>query len=491
MTANVRVRFAPSPTGKLHIGGARTALFNWALARHSGGVFVLRIEDTDPERSRPEHEREILEGLRWLGLDWDEGPDVGGPRAPYRQSERLARHRELAARALETGAAYRCFCSPERLTGLREEQQAAKRTPAYDRRCEGIEPARSAERAAAGEAHVVRFRVPEGETRFVDGVRGEVAFANREVDDWIMVRSDGKPTYNFVVVCDDADMGITHVVRGEEHLVNTPKQVLLFQALDLPLPEFGHLPLMLGGDGKKLSKRTGDTALSDYRIAGYPPEAVVNFLSLQGWALDGETEVFPVDELVQRFELRDVSRSGAIFDVEKLRWLAGDYIRRDTIEHLAERTTPFVVAANLASAGDLERRADWFRDVLRSEQERFQTYAELPGRIAYLFASDGKVDYEEKALRGARKHPERVETLEAYASWLEERLVEGARAEDLREGTRAWVAELGLKFPQLFQPLRCALTGLPGGPDLFDVMLLLGRESTQARLRHGIVRLAD
>ena len=487
-----RLRFAPSPTGHLHIGGARTALFNWAFARHTGGVFVLRIEDTDPERSTAEFERTILESLRWLGRDWDEGPEVEGPYGPYRQSERLERHRELAGTLLESGAAYRCFCSSERLTEVREAQMAAKQTAAYDRRCEGLDPADAAARAEAGEACVLRFRVPEGETRFDDEIRGSVRFRNAEVDDWIMVRADGRPTYNFVVVCDDADMRITHVVRGEEHLVNTPKQVLLYSALGLEPPRFAHLPLMLGADGKKLSKRTGDTALGDYREKGFPPEAIMNFLALQGWALDGSTEVFTPEDLVAGFELGDVSKGGSIFDVDKVRWLAGEYVRSDTPARLAARCAPFVAAAGLIEASRIAPggdRASWFEAVVRSEQERFEIYSELPERIRYLFEPDDAVSFDPKAEKGARKHAEAAATLTAYAAWLEERLGAGEEIGSVGPGTKAWVAERGLKIPALFQPLRCALSGRPGGPDLFEIMALLGAESSLRRIAAGAARL--
>jgi glutamyl-tRNA synthetase len=486
----VRVRFAPSPTGNLHVGGARTALFNWAFARRQGGKFLLRIEDTDFERSTPEFERAILEGLSWLGIDWDEGPDIGGPHAPYRQSERLERHRAYAAQLLASGAAYHCFCSSERLDKLREEQAAHKQKPAYDGLCSRLAPAEVHSRIAKGEKPVVRFRVPPGETRLIDHVRGEVVFQNKEVDDWIMVRGDGMPIYNFVVVCDDIDMRITHVLRGEEHLVNTPKQVLLYRALGAPIPEFGHLPLMLGTDGKKLSKRTGDTALQDYRQKGYPKEAIVNFLCLQGWALDGATEIFSVDDLVRHFDIRDVNKAGAIFDLDKFQWLAGEYIRRESLDQLVEHVAPFVVQAGLASARELETRREWFARVVRGEQERIRTYGELPSRIAYLFASDEEVPYEEQAEKNARKQPAAATTLREFRAWLETQFAAGRAPESLHEEAKAWVSARGLKIPALFQPLRCALTGQAGGPDLFEVMALLGTERTLRRIARGIERMA-
>jgi glutamyl-tRNA synthetase len=475
----------------LHIGGARTALFNWAYARRRGGQFLLRIEDTDFERSTKEYERAILDGLSWLGINWDEGPDIGGPCAPYRQSERLARHRELAQQLLASGAAYHCFCSPERLETLRAEQSARKEKPAYDRLCAKLSKAEVEKRVAAGEKPVVRFRVPEGQTRFLDHVRGEVVFENREVDDWIMVRADGMPIYNFVVVCDDIDMRISHVFRGEEHLVNTPKQVLLYQALGKPIPEFGHLPLMLGTDGKKLSKRTGDTALEDYRDKGYPKDAIVNFLCLQGWALNGTTEIFSRDELVANFDIKDVTKAGAIFDQDKFQWLAGEYIRRESVDELADHCAPYLVQAGLTTEAELARRRDWYLRAVRGEQERIRTYGELPARIGYLFADDERVPFDEAAEKNARKQAGAAATLAAYGEWLQGQFAAGAEPAALGPATKSWVAERGLKIPALFQPLRCALTGQAGGPDLFEVMSLLGSDKSSKRIRAGAARFAS
>lgn len=490
MTSTVRLRFAPSPTGQLHVGGARTALFNWAYARRNGGTFILRIEDTDPERSTRAYERAILEGLAWLGIDWDEGPDVGGPHGPYRQSERIERHRAVAEKVIRADHAYRCFCTTERIERLREEQAARKEKPAYDGLCRKIAAAEAAGRAARGESHVLRFAVPEGETRFVDHVRGEVVFKNREVEDWVMVRSDGNPTYNFVVVCDDVDMRISHVFRGEEHLVNTPKQVLLYHAMGERVPEFGHLPLMLGTDRKKLSKRTGDTALQDYREKGFPAAAVVNFLCLQGWALDGKTEVFGVADLVLNFDIRDVNKAGAVFDVDKFLWLAGEYIRRDSLEHVGAMCAPYVVRAGLMSEAEIERRRDWYLSVVAGEKERIRTYAELPERIAYLFADDASLRYEESADTNARKHADRVATLRAFLEWIRPRFTAVADLAALREGGKVWMSERGLKPPALLQPLRCALTGQPGGPDVFEVMRWLGPERSLRRIELALERLA-
>ena len=488
MTRPVRVRFAPSPTGKLHIGGARTALFNWVFARKNGGKFLLRVEDTDQERGSKEFELAILDGLRWLGIDWDEGPDVGGDLGPYYQSERIERHQQRAAELLEAGHAYRCFCTAERVEQLREEQMARKENPRYDGRCRELSAEESLQ-CSQNEPFTLRFKVPTGRTEFHDHVRGDISFDNAEVDDWVMVRRTGIPTYNFVVVCDDADMQISHVLRGEEHLTNTPKQVLLYGALGLEPPQFGHLPLMLGTDKKKLSKRTGDTALQAYRDKGFPKAAVVNFLCLQGWALDGETEVFSVEQLAENFEIKDVSKGGAVFDIEKFTWLAGEYIKNDSAENVAEHCVRFVVAAGLMTPEEIESRKLWFIPIVAAHQERIRTYAELPAWIDFLFGGDDSFAWEENAEKNARKHESRVETLQAYTDWLTPRMAKGVDAAALRDATKAWVSEQGLKFPHLFQPLRCALSGKPGGPDLFDIMSWLGADATLARLRSGQSRL--
>jgi glutamyl-tRNA synthetase len=304
-----------------------------------------------------------------------------------------------------------------------------------------------------------------------------------------MVRSDGSPTYNFCVVCDDVDMGITHVFRGEEHLVNTPKQVLLYQAMGKPMPEFGHLPLMLGTDGKKLSKRTGDTALQDYRDKGFPREAVVNFLCLQGWALDGTSVLFSVEQLVQHFDIKDVQKAGAIFDLEKFRWMAGEYLRKESLETLAAHCAPFVVDAGLCSAEELARRSAWFLDVVKTEQARIAIYSELPARIAYLFQPDDAVVWTDDAVAAVKKHAAAVQTLRDYRAWLEGRVSGGVDAAALRDGAKAWAQERGLKLPAFFQPVRLALCGVVNGADMFDVMALLGGPAVLARLDAAAQRL--
>ncbi len=490
MSRPVRVRIAPSPTGTVHLGLCRTALFNWAFARGHEGTFVLRIEDTDAGRSTQESLDAILEGLRWLGLDWDEGPDIGGPHVPYMQSERVDGHRATAQKLLEMGVAYRDFSTPEQLDAWRAEQEARKQMVAYRGEDRDLDAAESQRRADAGEEFALRFRIPDGETSFTDLVRGDVTFPNAEIDDWVLVRrGGGNPTYNFVVVCDDIDMQISHVLRGEEHLTNTPKQILLYSVLGLEAPDFGHLPLMLGKDRKKLSKRTGDTSLGDYRANGYPKAAILNFLALQGWALDGETEVFSMEQLVQNFEATDVSKAGAVFDMDKFGWLAGEYLRQESPAELVEHTAPFVIEAGLLTADQIADRRAWFERVVVSVQERLNLYADLPAWIGHFFVADDAVVYDPKAEKGARKRDRRVELLEAYAGWLKERGSIGDALE-LGEATKAWVQEHDAKIPDLFQPLRCALTGQPGGPDLFQTLDLLGFEASLARIAAGARRLA-
>lgn len=486
---DLRVRIAPSPTGTVHLGLCRTALFNWAYAKKRGGAFVLRIEDTDRTRSTEESEKAILDGLRWLGVQWDEGPDVGGPHAPYRQSERVDGHGKQVASLMESGHAYRCFCTSERLDAVRKAQEDAKETPRYDGLCRGLDEAESQRRADAGEPFAIRYRIPEGATTIHDLVRGEVTFDHKEIDDWIVARRDGTPTYNFVVVADDVAMEISHVFRGEEHLVNTPKQVLLYQAMGQEPPRFGHLPLMLGKDRKKLSKRSGDTALGDYIAKGYPKAAIVNFLCLQGWALDGETEVFDVDTFVEHFDIEKVQKAGAVFDIDKFRWLSADTIRRLDIEELAREVAPFVVQAGLMTADQIAERTEWFQRLVAGEQERIELFSEFPARVTAFFEADDAVTYEDKAEKGARKHEARVETLGAFADWLRAREA-SEPAEAMAAAAKDWVKAEGLKFPALFQPLRCALTGMAGGRDLFDCIDLLGPEHALARIEAARARLA-
>ena len=369
----LRVRFAPSPTGYLHIGSARTFIFNWLYARHHGGTFILRVEDTDVARSSNEMISGILEGLRWLGIDWDEGPEVGGPFAPYLQSERLDRHREAAGRLVRSGHAYNCYCSGDRLRQERERAEQAGAAWKYDRTCLALTPDERTALEAAGAPHAVRFNVPSGLVTFDDQVHGPIEVDGATIEDFVILRSDGVPTYHLSVVVDDADMHITHVVRGDDHISNTPKHLLLFRALGVEPPVFAHVPLILGQDKKRLSKRHGATSVTEYARAGYLPAAMVNFLALLGWSPGGDRELMTREELVEAFALTGISGGNAVFNTEKLDWMNGQYIAKLAPETLATLLTPYFAEAGLAPGGD----AAWLSRLLGLLQPRAKRLADF------------------------------------------------------------------------------------------------------------------
>lgn len=484
----VRVRFAPSPTGELHIGGARTALFNWLFARQRGGRFVLRLEDTDLKRSRDELVEPLLDALRWLGLDWDEGPGVGGPYGPYFQSQRLDLYAEHARRLLEAGSAYRCYCTPEELASRREEALAQGLPPRYDRRCRDLSPAREAALVAEGRRPVLRLKMPlEGTTVVSDLIRGEVAFEHAVLDDWVLVKSDGIPTYNFACVVDDATMRVTHVIRGEEHLSNTPKQVILYRALGYEPPLFAHLPMILAPDRSKLSKRHGATSVHEYRARGYLPEAVVNYLATLGWSPEEGEEILPREEIIRQFRLERVSKSAAIYDNEKLTWMNGQYLRAASPERLAEWALPFWQEAGLvpAQAGP-EVRAHLAR-IMAAMRERVRTLAEVPEATRYLFRAD--FSYDEKGVRKHFDRPGVADLLAAAAARLRE--VFPWDTATLEQAYRSLAAEKGVSAGELIHPTRLALTGRTVGPGLFDIMAILGREETVRRLERATAWLRE
>lgn len=481
----VRVRFAPSPTGLLHIGGARTALFNWALARRHGGVFILRVEDTDTERNTDASLQSILDSMQWLGLDWDEGPDYGGDFGPYFQSLRMDHYQAAIDRGVEEGWLYRCFLSPEEAQAMREQHLNEKRAGRWENPSRELSADESDVRAAEGQAFVLRFRVPQDrEVKVADAVRGEVVFRTEEVEDWVAVRANGLPTYNFCCAIDDAHMEISHVIRGEEHLINTPKQVLLAEALGIAVPDFAHVPLIMGADGKKLSKRTGDTALGDYIEKGYPADALFNFLALLGFSIDDKTTVFSRDELVQAFDLRRISKGGALFDTDKLHYLCGEYIRNMEIAALTDEVLPWLVRADLVAdplpEGGVEVQGSraWLEKLVAAMQERIGLYSELAEKAAFLFSQDA--EYDEKALKALAEDGAR-ERLDAICAALE------SEAEfppaDFGAWTKAQCEALGVGMGKVMKPLRAALSGTLGGPELADILLLLGRERALHRLR--------
>jgi glutamyl-tRNA synthetase len=481
-----RVRFAPSPTGYLHVGGARTALFNWLYARRHGGTFVLRIEDTDVERSSSDMVSGILEGLKWLGLDWDEGPTVGGPHAPYFQSERLTRYRDAAARLVTEGHAYYCYCSADRLRDEREKAEQRGDAWQYDRTCLALSPDRIAELEAAAMPRAVRFKVPTGTTRFDDEVKGTIEFDSGNIEDFVILRSDQHPTYHLSVVADDMDMAITHVIRGDDHISNTPKHVLLFQAFGAPIPRFAHVPLILGADKKRLSKRHGATSVTEYQRQGYLPEAMVNFLALLGWSPGGDRELMSIAELVESFSLGGISGGNAVFNTEKLDWMNGQYIARMPIEQLAAAVTPLLAEVGLWPAPAAGIAEPWLRrllDLLRPRAKRLTDFVEL----ARPFLMD-TVEYDPEAVEKHLRTPD----LDAHLRWLQTALGRAVPFDEphVEAAVRGSAAERGIKAGVLIHAVRVAVTGRTTSPGLFEALALLGRERTIARLEQVLSFLA-
>jgi glutamyl-tRNA synthetase len=473
-----RVRFAPSPTGYLHVGGARTALFNWLYARKLGGVFLLRVEDTDKARSTDESTRAIFEGLEWLGLRWDE-------EVVY-QGANLERHRADARRLLEAGAAYRCFCTPAELEGRRKAAEASKESFKYDRRCDRLAPEEVERRVAAGDPHVLRFRVPEGTTSWDDLVHETIAFPNKDIEDFVVLRSDGTPIYNMAVVSDDIAMRITLVMRGDDHISNTPKQILLYRALGASLPRFGHLPMIHGLDGKKLSKRHGATAVGDYRHQGILPQAMLNFLALLGWSPGGDREVMTLDEMVELFSVDDLLKKASIFDPKKLEWMNGQHLSLMAAGALDPIVAPAIVDAGLATAEELSRRRDWWLSLLELLKVRARTVDDIVRQARPYF--DEEIDYDAEAV--SKHWKDAAATAEVLGATRERLAALGEWLPAPMEGElRKLAEERGIAGGKIFQPLRIALTGMPVSPGIFDVALSLGRDKTLRRIDAAVRRL--
>ena len=466
----MRVRFAPSPTGSLHVGNARTALFNWLLARGHDGTFILRIEDTDAERSTKESEDSILEDLRWLGLDWDEGPDVGGSCGPYRQSERLHLYSSYANELLAGGHAYHCFCTAQKLDEDRKSDLAAGRQPKYHGTCRDIAADEARRRVEAGERAVIRFRIPERtDVAFQDLVRGEVTFNTDVIGDFVLVRSDGRPQYNFAVVVDDALMEITHVIRGEDHISNTPRQVLLYRALGFSAPRFAHLSLVLGPDHTPLSKRHGATSVAEFRERGYLPEALTNYLALIGWsprsgggAVETDAELMPMDEMARRFALEDVGHSAGVFDPEKLAWMNRHYMKAAPPARLAAETARYFHARQW-----LTRKTDaalaYLESLLPMAVGSVDRLEEIPDRLAFIFAFDAAESLQRPAVAGILHEPGAREVIAALPDAIAGPMLD-------RDAFRAMASRVkdrtGQNGKALFHPIRVALTGDGGGPEL-------------------------
>ena len=485
----MRARMAPSPTGPLHIGTARTSLYNYLAARHGGGTYVLRIEDTDVTRSTEAFESDIIDNLHWLGISWDEGPQVAGgedigPYAPYRQSQRMELYRREADRLLASGAAYPCWCTPEELEAVRTAQEAAKQPPRYNGRCLNLTDAERAAFEAEGGPSALRFRVEPVKVRFDDLVRGEVEFDNALLGDFVIVRTDGSPLYHFVVVVDDEAMAITHVIRGEDHLSNTPKHIALIRALGYREPRFGHIPLILNADRSKMSKRKSQTSVTAYRDEGYLPEAFVNFLAFLGWSPGTEEEIFSLDELAKRFDLSTVHHGGAIFDRDRLDHLNGVYIRAMTDEQLALRLRDWVPAA--VTDADLVRMVPIIK-------ERLVKLSDVVELLGFVWEPDGVVAtwYSPELL-----HPKKGGPSEARAALEAARGVIGSldeadfSAELLEQRCRAAAEGAGMKAGDFFSPIRVAVTGRTISPPLFASLELLGRDRATARIDAALDKLA-
>jgi nondiscriminating glutamyl-tRNA synthetase len=495
----VRCRIAPSPTGPLHIGTARTALFNYLFARHEGGTFILRLEDTDVARSTVDHERDILTGLHWLGLEWDEGPEVAGqpargPYAPYRQMERLSHYAAAAERLLSQDRAYPCYCTPDELAADRAAQQAAGEPPRYVGRCAQLSSDQRRAHEAGGRKPVIRFRIGHGSVVFDDLVRGRVEIDTAALGgDLVIVRSDGTPLYHFTVVVDDTEMAISHVIRGEDHLSNTPKHILLFRALGAEVPQFAHLPLILNPDRTKMSKRKSQTAVADYIAQGFVREALVNYFALLGWSSGTEEEIFGLDELAERFELTRVQSGGAIFDRERLEWLNGQWIRRLAEEDLVERALPFLVASvESARAAGVPARiptADDLRPLMPMVRERIPTLDAVGGMLDYLFLDEIRVD----ADLIVPKRWDAATTREALAAARE--VIAGIgevsfEADELEGPLRRLAEQRGWKAGDLFMAVRVAVTGRTATPPLFDTLVALGYRRTLERLESAATVLS-
>lgn len=459
----VRVRFAPSPTGHLHIGGARTALFNWLFARHHNGKFILRIEDTDRSRSTEEYIESIIESIKWLGLDWDEGP--------FRQTDRMETYRTYAYKLLEEGKAYRCYCTPEELEERRQKAMKEGKPPRYDRRCREI-------KETLDKPFAIRFKMPlEGETVVKDLVKGTVTFKNIEIEDLVILRSDGTPTYNFCVVVDDFEMKITNVIRGEDHLNNTPKQIHIYQALGINPPEFAHIPMILGTDRARLSKRHGATSVLAYRDEGYLPEALVNFLARLGWSY-GDQEIFTREELIKYFNLEQVGKANAVFNAEKLLWLNSEYIKLTPEERLFELVKPFLV-----NEGYLKENVDikWACRAIKSLKERCRTLKELAHAMRYYLLD--YVDIEPKA-KEKYINPETIPIIKEITEKLAQ--LNDFTQDKIEKIFMDIVNERGLKLGQVAQPIRVVITGSTVSPGIYEVLEIVGKEKTLKRLRRII-----
>lgn len=482
----VRVRFAPSPTGWLHIGGARTALYNFLFARKNKGKFILRIEDTDRSRSTEEAIEKIIEDLGWLGLEWDEGPEKGGPFGPYRQTERDSIYREHLDRLLESGNAYPCFCLPEEIERQREEALKRKASFRYNRRCRNLSSEEQQKMMKMNPTPAIRYKTPlSGGIVVEDKVKGEISFDLSQLDDFVIARADGTPTYNFAVVVDDSTMKISHVIRGDDHLSNTPKQILIYETLGFEIPEFAHLSMILGSDKKRLSKRHGATAVFEFRRLGYIPEAMLNYLTLLGWSFDDKTTIFSKDELIEKFSLERVSSNPAVFDPEKLNWLNGYWIRQLTDEELAKRLLPFVKERY----GAVRVVKEDFMKLVRLTKERMKHLCEFIDWCYFYFVTEEEFTIDEKDLSKliANDREEIIKILEYVREALKE--VDFWGKTEIETKFRELVEKTGLKAKKVFQPVRLAVTGRLVSLPLFESLEILKKDEALTRIEKALAML--
>lgn len=485
MCDEVRVRFAPSPTGPFHIGGARSALFNWLFARKMGGKLILRIEDTDLERSSRESEENIKAALKWLGMDWDEGIDVGGENGPYRQTERLDIYKKYTEKLLAEGKAYYCYCTDEELEEERQALIKEGKMPRYMGKCRNLTPEQIAAYEAEGRKPTVRFRVPADQQILVrDMVRGDVVFDSNNIGDFVIVKSDGIPTYNYAVVIDDALMHITHVIRAEEHLSNTPRQCLVYDALGFEKPVFGHISLILGKDHTKMSKRHGATSVDQYRQLGYLPEGIVNFLALLGWAPNSEQEIFSIDELIKEFSMERVAKNPAVFDIDKLNWINQHYMRQLDDEAFFAAAKPHMIAAGFMTGEETGEKLAWLKKVVATSKDHVSFAAQIPASVEMYFNDEfGFENDEAAAVLQAETVPTVIGMLLEELPKLE--VLDGAAVKALFKTIQKTTK---LKGKDVFMPIRVALTGNQHGPELAEMVPLLGIERTEKRIRASLAK---
>ena len=485
----IRVRFAPSPTGYLHIGGARTALFNWLYARHHKGTFILRIEDTDQARSTEEAVNVILEGMKWLGLDWDEGPGKGGEYGPYYQMQRLNLYREYTEKLLKDKKAYRCYCTREELAESREKQTREGKNPKYDRHCLDLSEDEIKKHEEEDRKPVIRLKIPEKNIVFDDLLRGEVAFDGGLLSDFVIVKSDGIPTYNYAVVIDDALMKITNIMRGDDHISNTPKQILIYEALGFTVPKFAHIPMIMGSDHTRLSKRHGATSVMEYKKMGYFPEAVVNYITHLGWSSGGEREIFTKEELIREFSLDKISKHAAVFSMEKLNWFNSEYLKNMSIDSLTKMLLPFLKEANyIENEKSLSlAKNEYIKEVVKLMQGRIKNFSQFIDYADYFFID--KIDIEPQAFDSVLNKNGVPGILQA----LQEKLssLEHWDEESIENATREVASSLQIKGGQIIHPTRVALSGKKIGPGLFEIMVLLGKEKTVNRLKEALEKIKD